>query len=106
MGSDFVSFGVAIAVVIGLSQWVKQKAKLAGAKAEWAALVIGVTIGGLLQYATKPPVSATDWLAVALVALGMGLVPSGLFQFVMQVADRSSDITPVENKLPVDSGSK
>jgi hypothetical protein len=106
MGSDFVSFGVVIAIVIGLSQWVKEKAALTGTKAEVAALAIGVIIGGVFQYAVSQPADIKSWLGVALVALAMGLVPSGLFKFTMQVADRSSDITPVEDKPKVDSGSQ
>ena len=106
MGNDFVSFGVVIAIVIGLSQWVKEKAGLTGAAAEWAALIIGVVIGGVFQFATMQPADVRGWLSVALVALAMGLVPSGLFKFVMQAADRSSDTTPEAWKAPVDSTPK
>ena len=90
MGSDFVSFGVVIAIVIGLSQWVKEKAQLVGTKAEVAALVIGIVIGGVFQYAVSQPADVKGWLGVALVALAMGLVPSGLFKFTVQLAEKSS----------------
>ena len=106
VGNDFVSFGVVIAVIIGLSQWVKEKAQLTGTRAEVAALLIGAIIGGVYQYAMSVPTDVKSWLAVVLVALAMGLVPSGLFKFTMQVADRSSDITPEAYKEPVDSTPK
>lgn len=86
-------------IVLGLSQWVKEKLGLVDKAAEIANAVIGLVLGGAYQYVTTPPVDAKGWFLVLLVALGMALVPSGLYKFAGSIAEKFA-VKSAELKVP------
>lgn len=86
---EFFNFGTAVALVIGLTQWIKDKLLWTGPKAEVLSYIIGVAVGGAYQYVVTAPVDLPQWLQVVFVAGLMGLVPSGIFKFAAQMADKS-----------------
>lgn len=98
-----ISLPIVVGLVIGLTQWVKVKLNISGRAAEIAAFVIGVVSGGAYQLVMFPPAAPADYFGAAVVALLMGLVPSGLYQFGGQMADRigSASSTTVQQATPV-----
>lgn len=83
-----ISLPIVVAAVIGIAQWLKEKMQISGRPAEIVSFVVGVVCGGAYQVTMFPPVAASDWFGAAMVALLMGLVPSGLYKFGGQMADR------------------
>lgn len=84
-----------VAIVLGLTQWIKTKLKLVDTAAEVLSFIVGFVLGGAYQYVYSQPVDAASWFAVVLTALGMALVPSGLYKFVGMAADRFAAINTV-----------
>jgi hypothetical protein len=85
---EYVNIGVVVTIILGLTQWLKERLKLESRAAEALSFVIGATLGGLYQYSVTKPVDLTSWLAVAFVALLMALVPSGIYKIVSQQVDK------------------
>lgn len=75
------NLGLVAIAVIGFSQWLKEKMKVDGQRAELLSFIVGVVAGGTYQIAIYPPTKAQDIFGAVLVALLMGLVPSGLYDF-------------------------
>ncbi len=69
-----------IGLVLGLTQWLKEKIGLSGAGAELASFAIGFVAGFGYQWSISGP----DYLSVIVTAVGMALVPSGLYKFATQ----------------------
>lgn len=80
MDSTHLTLIEVMALVIALTQWLKDKAKIEGAKAEWLSAIIGLVLGALYQVTLYSSLAAVDWFAVVIAALGMALVPSGLYK--------------------------
>lgn len=89
-----INIGDIVFIVIGLSQWLKTKLKLQDTAAEIMSFVVGAVLGGAYQYVITKPTDLATWLPVVVVAIGMGLVPSGLYKFVSVVAEKFK--TPTE----------
>ncbi len=87
--------GVTI-VVLALTQWVKEKLGLVDRAAEILSFVIGFALGGVFQYVVSKPADAQAWFLVLLVAIGMALVPSGLYKFGVRYAEKFA--VAVQNK--------
>ena len=75
------SIAVVVGLVIGVTQWIKERLALSGRPAEALSFIVGFVAGGGYQLALYPPVTAPDWLGAVVVAVGMALVPSGLYKF-------------------------
>jgi hypothetical protein len=75
-----------ILVVLGLTQFIKEKLNLSGRPAELLSFAIGFFIGGASRLASLPtmPLDFTGWFAVVLYALAAALVPSGLYKFTSE----------------------
>jgi uncharacterized membrane protein YoaK (UPF0700 family) len=87
---EYLNIGIVVTIVLGLTQWLKERMELTGQRAEALSFAIGAACGGVYQYAITQPVTLQGWLAVVFVALLMALVPSGIFQFVMQAANKAA----------------
>lgn len=87
---EYVNIGIVVTIVLGLTQWLKERMQLSGQPAEALSFAIGAACGGVYQYAITNPVTLQDWLAVVFVALLMALVPSGIFQFAAQIAGKAA----------------
>lgn len=72
-----------ILVVMGLTQFIKEKLGMSGNPAELLSFVIGFLLGGAFRLASLPalPGDFAGWFGVVLYALAAGLVPSGLYKF-------------------------
>lgn len=72
-----------ILVVMGLTQFIKEKLGLSGSPAELLSFAIGFLLGGAYRLASLPalPADFAGWFGVVLYALAAGLVPSGLYKF-------------------------
>ncbi len=79
-----INLGVVVAIVLGLTQWLKTKANLKDTAAEYLSLFVGFVAGVLYQYSiTLPavnPFNVQAWFAVLVVGVAMSLVPSGLYK--------------------------
>ena len=82
------NLGLVAIAVIGFSQWLKEKMKVDGQRAELLSFVVGVVAGGTYQIAIYQPTKAQDIFGAVLVALLMGLVPSGLYKFTGALAEK------------------
>ena len=87
---EYVNIGIVVTIVLGLTQWLKERMQLAGRPAEALSFAIGLVCGGVYQYAITQPATLQAWLSVAFVALLMALVPSGIFKFASQVASKAA----------------
>ena len=87
---EYVNIGIVVTIVLGLTQWVKDRLKLDGRPAEILSFILGLLFGGVYQYAVTKPVELNQWLSVAFVAVLMALVPSGIFKFAAQIADKAA----------------
>ena len=87
---NFVNIGVVVTIVLGLSQWMKERLGLTDKPAEIMSFAIGLAGGGVYQYAVTQPADLVSWLGVVFVALLMALVPSGIFKFAAQMADKAA----------------
>ena len=72
-----------ILVVLGLTQFIKEKLSMSGRPAELLSFAIVFFIGGASRIASMPamPVDFAGWFGVVIYGLAMGLVPSGLYKF-------------------------
>ena len=86
--NEVLNLSFVIAVVIGLTQWIKDKAELTGRPAEVLALLVGAVLGAGYQFVYAAPTDASGWFSVVLVGLAMALVPSGLFKFAAQMLEK------------------
>lgn len=75
------SIAVVVGLVIGVTQWLKERLGLTDKPAEILSAIVGFVAGAGYQLAMFPPVTAPDWLGAVVVAVGMALVPSGLYKF-------------------------
>ena len=87
---EYVNIGIVVTVVLGLTQWLKERIKLDGRPAEILSFVIGALFGGVYQYSVTQPAALNQWLSVIFVAVLMALVPSGIFKFATQIADKAA----------------
>jgi hypothetical protein len=85
-----LNIGEITLIVLALTQWLKTKLELEGKVAELASFGVGFALGGAYQFTVTKPADAVTWLTVLVVAIGMGLVPSGLYKFAGALADRFS----------------
>lgn len=86
---EYFNIGIVVTIVLGLTQWLKERMQLSGRPAEALSFVIGAASGGVYQYAVTQPVDLNGWLAVVFVGLLMALVPSGIFKFATQIAEKA-----------------
>ena len=86
---EYVNIGIVVTIVLGLTQWIKERMNLTGRPAEALSFVIGALFGGVYQYAVTKPAELNQWLSVVFVAVLMALVPSGLFKFAAQIAEKA-----------------
>lgn len=87
---DFLNLGVVVTLVLGLTQWVKERLGLVDRPAEVLSFAIGALGGGVYQFAVSHPIDFNGWLSVVIVALLMALVPSGIFKFGSQLASEAN----------------
>lgn len=87
---EYVNIGIVVTIVIGLTQWLKERMQLSGRPAEALSFALGALFGGVYQYAVTQPTALQGWLAVIFVAMLMALVPSGIFKFASQIADKAA----------------
>jgi hypothetical protein len=70
-------------VVMGLTQFVKEKLGLEGSRAEALSFLIGLVLGCLFQLTQVTTYDLAGILSVVVVGLLMGLVPSGIYKFAV-----------------------
>lgn len=87
---EYVNIGIVVTIVLGLTQWIKERMQMSGRPAEALSFIIGALFGGAYQYAVTQPVELQQWLSVVFVALLMALVPSGIFKFAAQIASKAA----------------
>lgn len=87
---EYVNIGVVVTIVLGLTQWLKERLALTGRPAEALSFVIGAVFGGVYQFAVTQPSNLQAWLSVVFVAVLMALVPSGIFKFAAQIASKAA----------------
>ena len=73
-----------IALVIGLTQWVKTRLNVEGQAAEIVSLLTGIVLGIGAKLALGLPTDYAGWFGVVIYGLAMGLVPSGLYKFASE----------------------
>jgi len=76
-----MSLALVVGAVIGLTQWLKTKLKIVDRAAELLSFGVGFAGGGAYQVIMFPPSNPQDWFGAAIVAILIGLVPSGIYQF-------------------------
>lgn len=87
---EFVNLGVVVTIVLGLTQWIKERLGLVDRPAEILSFAVGALGGGVYQYAASQPTDLNGWLGVVFVAVLMALVPSGIFKFGSQLSQQAS----------------
>lgn len=87
---EYVNVGIVVTIVLGLTQWIKERLSLDGRPAEILSFVVGAGFGGVYQFSITQPTDLQGWLAVVFVGVLMALVPSGLFQFASQIASKAA----------------
>lgn len=87
---EFVNLGVVVTIVLGLTQWLKERLGLVDRPAEILSFAVGALGGGVYQFAVSQPTDLNGWLGVVFVALLMALVPSGIFKFGSQLSQQAS----------------
>lgn len=71
-----------IAVIVGIAQWLKTKAQIEDAAAEWLVFVLGALLGAGWQVAAAgTPGDFAGWFTVVMAALVHAIAPSGLYKF-------------------------
>jgi hypothetical protein len=83
-----ISLGAVVALILGLTEWIKTKAGLSGTAAEWLALGVGSLIGSAYQFTVTKPIDVSQWIVVIIAGLIISVSTTGGYKLGMSVADR------------------
>jgi hypothetical protein len=92
-----------ILVILGLVSFVKSM----GVYGRWLtaiSLIFGVVFGILFQLSERSPVNFTEWFAVVVYGLGLGLVTSGMYDQVTEWITDQRPMTKDEGPVTKDEG--
>ena len=77
-----ITFAHILAIVAGVTQFIKTKMNLVDTAAELLSAAVGILCGSAYQYSVTKPVDFSGWLVVVVVGLITWLTTAGLYKLV------------------------
>ncbi len=84
-----ISYAMVVAIILGLSQWVKEKTGLVDKTAEIVCAALGFVLMGVYQFTVTNPTDLNSAFVVLVAALSGWLVPSGLYKLTTSFVEKT-----------------